>query len=374
MKYLLPLLFSLVAMALPAQKLPAPGRSDRLEIGNWNVEWFGDTSNGPSNESLQLANVAAVLRASDIDIWGLCEVSSQKAWDSLLLLLPEYAGVKATWSQIQKTALLFKKNQFSLILSHYILSSYYAAFASGRLPLEVKLSYQHQSHTDTLFLYVVHLKSNVGTNTEKQSAWQERKDACSALKGYLDTFGNGKLWAVIGDWNDDLDTSVLAGYGTPFKSMLQNPAYFFPTQKLTQAGLHSTLSYPHVIDHQCISPQLRHNFVTDSCGILRVDTMVKSYGSTTSDHLPVYSMYHFGNPASTSHYQPPASVFVYWNGNQIVTISKGRKPQQISLFSLTGILLFQGENTDNYAPVSGCYEVLITFDGGRSQTQKLLIP
>jgi hypothetical protein len=37
--------------------VPAKGTASTLDFGTWNLEWFGDTSEGPGDEALQLENV-----------------------------------------------------------------------------------------------------------------------------------------------------------------------------------------------------------------------------------------------------------------------------------------------------------------------------
>ena len=39
-----------------AVTVPGKGSATTLDIASWNIEWFGDTGNGPSNETLQLQN------------------------------------------------------------------------------------------------------------------------------------------------------------------------------------------------------------------------------------------------------------------------------------------------------------------------------
>ncbi|OJH39549.1 hypothetical protein [Cystobacter ferrugineus] len=48
-----------------------------------NIEWFGSSSNGPTNESLQLSNARDVIKGADLDIWGLEEVVSTTSFNSL---------------------------------------------------------------------------------------------------------------------------------------------------------------------------------------------------------------------------------------------------------------------------------------------------
>src|SRR5882672_3122642 len=60
--------------AIAAYTVPAQGTATSLDIGNWNLEWFGDPNNGPINDALQESNVRDVIAGADLDIWGLEEV------------------------------------------------------------------------------------------------------------------------------------------------------------------------------------------------------------------------------------------------------------------------------------------------------------
>ena len=74
------------------QVVPSRGTDTTLDIASWNIEWFGDTSNGPTNEALQLQNARAVIAGADMDIWGVAEIVSLSQWNSLKAQLPGYAG------------------------------------------------------------------------------------------------------------------------------------------------------------------------------------------------------------------------------------------------------------------------------------------
>src|SRR5687768_2110944 len=66
-----------------------------LALGSWNLQWFGSPSEGPSDEALQLASVQGVLRETELDVWGLVEVTSATAFQALVSELPGYAGLLA---------------------------------------------------------------------------------------------------------------------------------------------------------------------------------------------------------------------------------------------------------------------------------------
>ena len=91
------------------------GNDTLIDVVSWNVEWLGNTSNGPSNEALQYTNVKTAIANTDMDVWGLAEVCDASLFSSLLQDLSVFDGTLSSFSQTQKTAMLWKKSKFDLI-------------------------------------------------------------------------------------------------------------------------------------------------------------------------------------------------------------------------------------------------------------------
>ena len=281
------------ALGLGAQTIPKIGTDTTVDVASWNTEWLGNSQNGPTNEVTQMNNVVSVIKGMDLDLWGMCEVSSAAAWDTLRARLPEYAGVISTWSQTQKTALLYRKSMFRLLGAQHILAVYEREFASGRLPLEVMLEVNTGLKKDTIYAVVIHLKANVGTTAEKAESYDFRKRSSEALKDYMDLRKTRK-YVVLGDWNDDLDVSIYNNLATPFARLLSDTAaYFFPSRALTLAGQRSTTSYTNMIDHQMVNRSLQPYYVANSAAVFKADAYIIGYSNNTSDHYPVYARYDF---------------------------------------------------------------------------------
>mgnify|MGYP000409796600 CR=1 FL=1 len=175
-KHCLLLLIFFIGISLRAQ-VPSFGQSTRFDVACWNVEWFGSASNGPSNEMEQFNNVLEVFRNTNIDIWGLQEISSQSSFEQLLDSLPHHGGILAPISQTQKTAFIYDTGLFNLLYSKLILTGFSYDFASGRFPFEIGLS-PKTNPQDTIIAIVIHLKANFGNASQKQTSWQRRKKAC----------------------------------------------------------------------------------------------------------------------------------------------------------------------------------------------------
>ncbi len=280
--------------------VPAKGSATTLDVGSWNIEWFGSTGNGPTNETLQLNNVRDVVSGADLDIWGFEEVTSASHWASLKSQLPGYSGFLANESNVvsgstyyaaseQKVGILYKSALASVQDARIILTASDTDFA-GRPPLQVKLQVTLNGTTEEVVVIVVHPKC-----CSDATSWQRRVNASNALKSYLDvSFPSQKVW-VIGDFNDDVDTSIYAGHASPYANFVNDSArYKFPTKALSDAGVASTTSFPDMVDHHLNSNEASALYLASSAEVYRVDAFIGSYGTTTSDHYPLLSRYSWG--------------------------------------------------------------------------------
>jgi hypothetical protein len=286
-----------------AVTIPARGGATTLDIASWNIEWFGDPGNGPTNDALQLQNVRDVVSGTDFDIWGFAEVVSSSQWNSLESQLPGYTGFVANEPNVvngaayysdfsnteQKVGILYKSSLATVLDARVILTANDYDFG-GRPPMQVTLRVTLNGLTEDIVVIVQHPKCCSDT-----TSWQRRVNASTALKSYLDTtFPTQKVW-VIGDFNDDVDTSIAPGHASPYANFVGDAArYRFPTQALSLAGIASTVGYPDTIDHHLNTNESNALYIADSAAVYRVDQYIASYGTTTTDHYPVLSRYTWG--------------------------------------------------------------------------------
>src|SRR5687767_8803982 len=45
--------------------VPAKGTAATLDVAGWNIEWFGSTGGGPTNEPLQMSNAKDIIAGTD---------------------------------------------------------------------------------------------------------------------------------------------------------------------------------------------------------------------------------------------------------------------------------------------------------------------
>lgn len=292
--------------------IPAEGTASTLDLGTWNIEWFGDASNGPSNEALQLENVRDVIRMTDLDLWGVQEVVGKPAFDNLVAQLPGYTGFLANDARVtdgaayysdfsnteQKVGFVYKTAVATLQSARIILTASDYDFA-GRPPLEARFTVTVNGATEDLVIIVLHAKAGA-TSADRT----RRLNASTALKSYLDTTYPTQKVVVLGDFNDDVDTSIVPGMSSPYANFVSDAAdYTFPTKALSDAGISSTVNYADAVDHHLGTNEMLASYVGGSAKVLRVDAHITSYGTTTTDHYPVASRY---TPGSGS--PPPANA------------------------------------------------------------------
>jgi endonuclease/exonuclease/phosphatase family metal-dependent hydrolase len=326
-----------------SQNIPNLGSDTLLEAACWNIEWYGNSGYGPTNETLQQQNVTKVLQSAGMDLWALCEVSDSSAWKKLLNNLPEYEGVITDYAQVQKTALLFRKNMFQLVHVRSLLPVYEREFASGRLPLEVMLSIKGDK-PDTLWVIVLHMKANTGTTTQKAEAYDLRKRSSEALKDLLDTEHVGHKVMVLGDWNDDLDLSIFNNLATPFSKILADTArYLWPSRELTLSGQRSTVSYSNMIDHILVNRRMKPYYVSGSAKVFYLQNYITSYGNNTSDHYPVYARFDLRKqnmPLNTGVTNVPAPQI--WRSGDYIYSRSLPANAEIRLYSTDGRCVYRG--------------------------------
>jgi hypothetical protein len=283
-------------------QIPKFGNDTLIDIGCWNIEWFGSNTNGPSNTELQFSNVLNILRSTDIDVWGFSEISNNSTFNRLMDSLGVYDQVVATFSQTQRTALSWKKSMFEFISSQHILNtSQYSYDFASRPPLEVVLRTKNAPLIDTLYFYVLHLKA-----ISDGESYTRRKNSSEHMKLYFDVNRKNDKIFVIGDWNDDLIFPTWSGANvSPFKNFVDDSLnYYFPSIELTRAG---KVSYGRgsnraMIDHQMINSRVYSHYVKNSAIVLDTLTrLVPNFVSTTSDHFPVISFYNFNVDTTTTH-------------------------------------------------------------------------
>lgn len=266
-----------------------PVTPSALVVGNWNIEWFGSTMEGPTDEALQASNALKVMRSMDADLWAVQEIVDPAALAKLAADLGGYEALPSSdesvegGSQVyanpgeQKLGIVFRQSRIAVTGARLVMRES-ASFFNGRAPMEVDL--ETKPGRTPITVIVVHAAP--GTDA---ASYEKRKGGSAAIKAFLDAKPTDALVMVAGDFNDGLETSSFGGQPTPYAALLEDAAYAFTTK-----GLRSP-RYPRVIDHQLVTDDLAKAVAPSTARVVDGDTLVTRFVSTTSDHDPVSVQY-----------------------------------------------------------------------------------
>jgi hypothetical protein len=293
-----------------------------LEVVNWNIEWFGSTVNGPTNDAQQEQNVKTILQNLDADVYALSEMVSEARLASVVSQMPGYAYVISNYgshtntsanppsalADAQKLVFIYKTSVLSNISTTALVSQginsaadltnpAYNYFASGRFPYMLNADVTLNCITKNVKFVLLHGKANTSPTA---TSYDRRKRGADTLHYTLQqNYANDNV-IILGDFNDDLDVTITAGINPPVTSysIFTNDAVNFSalTLPLSLAGKKSTVGFNDVIDHVVASNDMQPYYMTATANILTdVTSLVSNYGGTTSDHYPVFTRYIFEN-------------------------------------------------------------------------------
>jgi endonuclease/exonuclease/phosphatase family metal-dependent hydrolase len=264
-------------------------------ITGWNLEFFGSTTTGPRDDGLQVANAATVIGRIRPHVLGLQEMVDAARFEELRQALPSYqaiiaddpsvAGAPGGYTATTTRPALFVTRDRVEVRSAKLV----AEIDFGRPPLEVALSVERGGRRFDPVVMVVHFYPFA-----ERPSWYRRRDTGDRLKRYLDANHPHDAVAVIGDFNDDVDESILEGWPSPYAQLRDDAArYRFTTQGLSVARQGTTVDWPSTIDHHLVTNELAELFVSHSAWVDR-PSYIADYRGTTSDHYPVTTRYRFG--------------------------------------------------------------------------------
>lgn len=322
-----------------------------FKITNWNTEWFGCTTLGPTDETLQMNNVAAAMLSMNSDIFCLQEVSSASVIPTLVSLLgsSEWAGALVPAGAAdceQKQGIIYKKSRIQLVSSTLLSSgnaaqgnSYYYNWSSGRYPALYNLNLNAGTNLIPVALIDIHAKAEDGDAT----SYTRRLGGSQALKTILDGASyNSKNVILVGDFNDFLSgTSSTACSCTlsPYKNFVDDTAnYTSITQNLTDVHWSRPL-----IEHFILSNELSDNFVAGSAAQeVAVSQNISNYFNTTSNHLPVSARFQFDFLGNTQFSINQRSWTLYPNPvkDALQFDAKGIENDAAAVYDLTGRQIF----------------------------------
>jgi endonuclease/exonuclease/phosphatase family metal-dependent hydrolase len=319
------------------------------------------------------------------DIYAVQEVADDNAFNQLVANLPGHSGVLSTrWSQYftvppdpnfppQKVGFVYNTSTVQLVNSRAMFSQFYETiraasaadkllllsgypttggntpdnfWSSGRLPFMATFDVTLNGATKRIRVVNVHAKSGSAA-----ADYDRRKyDVKVLYDSLLANYANDNI-ILLGDLNDDVDTSIRSGFESTYKPFVENTASFNSlTLSLSQSGGFSFPNSNSFLDHIITSNELTSSNVSNSTAVEDPRTYISNYVNNTSDHLPVSTRFvvtkenqtitfaaiadknlgdapfTFTLPTSTSGLAvtttPNAKVTI--NGNQITLVNAGK--------------------------------------------------
>jgi endonuclease/exonuclease/phosphatase family metal-dependent hydrolase len=360
-----------------------------LDVVTWNIEWFGAAGNGPDDNELQLTNVKTLITTIDADIYALQEIANPAQFVRLVNELEDYRGFTADFSQSQKTAYLFKSATIDSLSSGLIGTEsgmVTSDWANGRFPLMFHFNANIEGHEREIFAFNIHAKAFAD-----QPSYNQRVNASSQMKAYLDNIHQSDRVIFLGDYNDDVTTSTFDNLESPYQNFVDDPNYKVITKSLSERGFTSYTSIS-MIDHITINSNLFEEYFE---GTERVEnpSYIGSYLSTTSDHFPVWTRFLFDTSVSTDDdfYTTPSTVSLnqnYPNPFNPSTIISYQLPNntnvRLDVYDVMGRRVATlvngiqpaGEYNINFDAsnlASGVYIYRITMGNGQHLSRKMLL-
>ncbi len=288
----------LVAAAAQAQITVTPrGSAAVLDIAAWNIEFFGEPTQGP-NDALQAERVKAVLRGAQVDLWSLEEVVSTTGFNALLdsLAASGYAGVigpNVSSDPVFNQRLAFVYNTSVVTPVGVPRTVVPSTNFGGRAPLELTADVTLGGITQRMRFIAVHAKASSDV-----ASYDKRVAGAAQLKTYTDGLAaQGIAFVVMGDFNDELATSIAGGRPSPYAAFVSDPTYAFATQRLNDQNVatycsNASCSSGSTLDHILIGGTARATYVANSGDrYAELIAGIAQYTATTSDHLPVLAQF-----------------------------------------------------------------------------------
>ncbi len=285
---LLPRYASDIGLTIEQDTVP---KNATLDVTTWNLLWFGttDTTIGVANKQRQFNSIRMALDSMQSDIYAFQEVTTARVLDSLASTVQgSYTGYLAPIEQQQKMAYLVNRDVSTVIESGLAVNGGSQAWASGRFPFRLTVRSSIGGADRRIVLFNIHAKAT-GDSTTAQDDWQRRKTDAETFHDYLNTFYSNDAVIVLGDFNDDVITSVVAPNPTPYSVFIADSANWrILTKPMSELGLRSYIGSTvnaRMLDHIIVSNELFgaiHRTYLEA-----PNAFLSSYTTTVSDHLPV---------------------------------------------------------------------------------------
>ncbi|WP_407526689.1 Ig-like domain-containing protein [Lacibacter sp. MH-610] len=286
-------------------------KSKSLDVVNWNLTWFGGTSNPPTNEQQQMLNAIKVMDSLDADIYLLQEIVDTARLGTVTRALKNgpYSYIvslfgsgapdntSGNWPTTQKLAYIYRSNMFSNIRSRAYTSTSTNPnnnfnWSSGRFPFLMEADVTVDGVSKRIAFFNIHAKADLGVATD----YQRRKAGADLMADSLNAFYPTQHFLIAGDYNDDLDFTISTVAGTsatPYTAFTNNGAsYSLNSLWASLRGDNSYIGQSDVIDHCVTSNDMNQDYhAFSSMLVTEAVNWVNAYRDSLTDHIPLLTRF-----------------------------------------------------------------------------------
>lgn len=260
------------------------GTDTTFEIMTWNIENF------PKNDQSTIDYVTEIIRALDIDLIALQEISDTNSFKQILNELDGYeVYFKSDWyaglTYLYKSEII----EINEIYEIYKTSPYWSAFP--RSPQVIDFNFMNKNYQAINNHFKCCGDGILDLNNPNDEETR-RYYASNLLKDYIDAFLPEKNVFVVGDLNDDIAEEQ---ENNVFQTIINDSENYVFTDAEIANGISSDWSYPTYpshLDHILITNELFDEFEDEHSIIetIRIDDYITgewwTYEQNISDHRP----------------------------------------------------------------------------------------
>ncbi|MDW8849031.1 choice-of-anchor J domain-containing protein [Flavobacterium sp. MMLR14_040] len=312
-------------------------KADTFDVVTYNLEFFASNvigndgkEFGPTDDDLQIENVAKVMNKLNADVYVVQEVSNDAALNVLIQKINVNGKtfdktISPTWSYsfqepdpkfppqklvvlyntqtttVKKTRVMFQELYDEIQAGTKTLPNYPVAttnppanpsasfFSSGRLPYMVTIETNIGGIKKEIKLIDIHARANSGSDILR---YNMRKYDAELLRDSLVAHYPDANLILLGDFNDDVKASVITPNPSSYEAFVNDTSNFNPlTLEISKAGAYSFLSSGGFLDHIVISNELSDQYLPNSIAVYDPRSDIQDYTNTTSDHGPVIARF-----------------------------------------------------------------------------------
>ncbi|GAB3762393.1 putative Ig domain-containing protein [Spirosoma pomorum] len=391
-------------------------RDQTLDIAAWNMEFLGANAGviacpqgnlpynnfGPTNEELQQTNAAIVLGKLTSDIIAVEEVSDLNRLQAAVAAMPgsysyicsnrfsyyfqnecdqtpSNGTVFGPTALAQKVCVVYNTATVTPVLAETkpLLDGKYNYpsannWSSGRLPFMFVANVTINGVTRKIHTVAIHAKSGSAA-----ADYNRRKQDIDDLKAELDANYSTANLVILGDYNDQINSSIATGRPSSYTSIIADATnYSVLTQPLEAQGCNTFASSASFIDHLTVSNELNAAYVGSSAYVLQPGS-IPNYVNTTSDHYPIAARFNLANlagpvtPLALTLTATPTQVSAAGSVNLLATVTGGTAPFSYT-FSGPGTITTSGNSATVTALTAGLQTFTVTVADATSPTPQTI--